>query len=716
MAIVSQMLSAGVLGASVLWCAWCLSVAGLRSSRGSVRVAGTVVVAIWLLVASFQILSALHQFAPGPAVALWVVAAVGVHVATHRLARPWPQLVADAASAVSVVTQAGRLRWLVALTTLVLALHVVRGILSPPLAWDDLTYHLFRSASWVQAGRWAIEPAPNAWGYAAYFPPTGDVLWAWAMLPTHDDSLLVFANLFIVTGIAAGIYACVRWFGGAASIALLAACVITIAPPAVAYLPSGYVEPTTLALFVCGVLFAGRAIAGRAAADLVLASAALGLAVGVKISNLAFVVPGLALIGYLCSSCEGARRRAVLAGACLMAASVGVPFFIRTWIDTGSPTYPVPLEVGGTTIFAGNFWQQQIFSGPVEGVGPDSWQHLLHALFLPAAADFVDRGQFLNPGPGAVLLALGVLSGVRGPWWRRSQYRAIGLYIVGAAVLVAVSMLQPSVVNLRVVLGSSLGRFLLVPLAALVLSVATADSRRRPERWLSVALVANAVFAVPLGWSGPDGPALRAFFVRALPLLIGGAVVAVVLWRSQRIAAALVVSVLAATAAVAAWLPARAALRHDYWRAASDGLVYSPSRDVALLAQDWPLWKWVDQPAPLTIAVAAGWPRMSPTGARYPFMGSRLQNRVVYVPITGDGDVCPDPDCYGSLDDGDFGRWLDRIVSGDVGAVVVLSPSIEGAWADAHSDIFVRQTVPDAGSGAIYLVDRAAAAGALSRP
>ena len=66
----------------------------------------------------------------------------------------------------------------------VVALRAARSLVSPPLATDSLTYHLFRAGRWVQSGERVLEPAPDAWGYYAYYPHIGDGLTAWLMLPT----------------------------------------------------------------------------------------------------------------------------------------------------------------------------------------------------------------------------------------------------------------------------------------------------------------------------------------------------------------------------------------------------------------------------------------------------------------------------------------------------------------------------------------------------
>lgn len=63
--------------------------------------------------------------------------------------------------------------WRVAavLVSLPTALRIVRALVTPPLAWDALTYHLPRAVEWVQRGTIVPLPGPDAGTYYTHFPP-----------------------------------------------------------------------------------------------------------------------------------------------------------------------------------------------------------------------------------------------------------------------------------------------------------------------------------------------------------------------------------------------------------------------------------------------------------------------------------------------------------------------------------------------------------------
>jgi hypothetical protein len=78
----------------------------------------------------------------------------------------------------------------------------------------------------------------------------------------------------------------------------------------------------------------------------------------------------------------------------------------------------------------------------------------------------------------------------------------------------------------------------------------------------------------------------------------------------------------------------------------------------------------------------------------YPFMGRRLQNEVVYVPISGDGHLRH----FGSeqenadlLHTADFWAWNLRLRRAGVTHVMSFSPpGMESAWMAAHPESFER--------------------------
>jgi hypothetical protein len=97
----------------------------------------------------------------------------------------------------------------------------------------------------------------------------------------------------------------------------------------------------------------------------------------------------------------------------------------------------------------------------------------------------------------------------------------------------------------------------------------------------------------------------------------------------------------------------------------------------------------LDGQAGVSMAVSAGWRSNGHNWFRYPFLGSRLQNRVVYVPITQDGSIVDYRITADARARADYDAWLRRLVDERVDYVVLLPPDPpEAAWVRAHPELF----------------------------
>jgi hypothetical protein len=88
---------------------------------------------------------------------------------------------------------------------------------------------------------------------------------------------------------------------------------------------------------------------------------------------------------------------------------------------------------------------------------------------------------------------------------------------------------------------------------------------------------------------------------------------------------------------------------------------------------------------------------------RYPLLGSRLQNRVVYVPVTRDGSIIDYRNKEALRTRADFNSWVNRLAAAKVDYLAILWPDpLEGAWAQARPDLFSLVAVGSGGLGRLY--------------
>jgi|CXWL01.1.fsa_nt_gi hypothetical protein len=668
----------------------------LRGARPSTRLAGTVGVGLWLAAAVFWLLGlaglvvGFGLFRLPIALALFAGLTGFAHLRLDGAAG-LAELGADLRALAVEFARAGRTVQALAAATAGLAfLGLLRGTLAPPLGWDALTYHLLKAGRFVQAGGLVAERAPDAWSYYEYFPFTGDIFWAWALLPGRSDLWLSAAGVAIWLAALLGIYALARELGAPPRHGALAALALGAMPATLVYLSSSYVDNTTLLFFVLGAIFVVRLASGVAGIyEAILVSGLLGLMVGTKFTSAPLFALGAAVAGW-CSlrASTSARARGRVSFGCLVALLPGMVSYVRAWTEKGSPFYPLKVEVAGFTLSPGNEALDQLTAtvlGAKDWLLASSTQFWARFLWQPT-----DAGAFANPGPGAALLVLAALASLSALARSRSQRSGAG-FLVACGLLTVAGFLSASMVLFRwTIFAETAGRLVTIAFAC---AAATAAARGGRTAWvlLSIAVPLGLVWSVPRGWR-----AIETQGTAGLAGVVLGVTVscwALSYWRrSGRRPLALAGCALTVALGAAGVETLRAPWRYPLWRAASDpqAPLFHMHALSATYASAWPIWQALDDGTPHRLAVTAGWDSMGHNWYRLPLLGSRLQNLVLYVPITADGSVINYIDREKVRAAADFKAWVGRLAAARVDYVVSLAPrwTIEDYWMTSSPQLF----------------------------
>ncbi len=759
---------------AVGWMAHRLAARIWAEATASVRLCATAALAYAMLCLGGTVLLSFGVFRLDVALGLILLAALLVWRPKRR--QPARPLLLEDAS--SLMRRAVRLLrgWTAVgaiLIGVIILARLTRGLAAPPLTWDALTYHLLKAGRWVQFGHWAKEIAPDAWGYYEYYPPNGDLLWAWAMLPTRTDLLLAPAGVGVWLTALLGAGAACRALGARRREALPAALSIATIPALVNYLTSAYVENTTVALTLLAVPFFARFHRHKRPADALVLLTALSTAAGVKVTALVTFVAAIGWVAFRLSARD--RRSLSLLGLCVLACAPALYGYHRAWVDHGSPVYPLSLTVAGHTLLEGNAERELIHAARITPDLKFRPSVLAEELLLPRA---LDGKEHLGLGPLSPLLMLAgilgllrILRRIDGPQpaelrgrkrradhhadrsatsspsaaSRASRATAIAMTLVAALVLLA--FFSESERALRTFFARSAGRFLAMP-GSLVIAFAS-TLRGKPSRllWATV-LAAQVVLAVPLGWSRED---LAAMFSVAPVMALAGVVgVSVVSWgtirpgfKARRWAWAGAATVLACLLGSPVIQAARDRHRYPIYAAAAEGRAYDAHTLQPDYASSWPLWRHFDEAVGertepgsssrmdstgageasdraagkasdraaggsdrggFRLAVTAGFDGVGHNWYRYPLLGSRLQNEVVYVTPIADGSVID----YRRTDDvvarADAGSWLRRLDEGGLIHVVTLAPDgLEAIWIEQLPDRFRVESVSVSGHSRAFV-------------
>jgi 4-amino-4-deoxy-L-arabinose transferase-like glycosyltransferase len=217
-----------------------------------------------------------------------------------------------------------------------------------PLAWDELTYHLFYPAVWIRTGHVFLVDGVYPYNYLAFYPKNHELICTFSMVIVRNDVFVKLLNfpLVILTGVAAG-RLCIQ-FGGSRKAGWCTGLFVATVPAMFCWVATTYVEPLLNFALLTAVSFLARAFTGDRRQSwrcCLLAGLALGLAAGTKYSALYLVV----LLALLVLAVPFVQRLRFLPAARVVAVFsaglllTGVWWYACNAVVTGNPVYPVAL-------------------------------------------------------------------------------------------------------------------------------------------------------------------------------------------------------------------------------------------------------------------------------------------------------------------------------------------------------------------------------------
>ena len=287
--------------------------------------------------------------------------------------------------------RAGREKWLVAVSVAIVLLDAVLAM-APPTSGDALAYHLAAPKLWLAVHRMF----PIWWDWPTFQPFATEMHYAYAQALWSGASA-------VVVGAGLGGYSAVCVYGFARELAGRTAGAVAAALWVgqgffLWEATGGFVELALSAFLTLAFWHLVVYLRGGSAVDAALAGVALGIGASTKIQ--AFLFAPALFVGLLIRP----RRWRAVAVAAAAGMAVALPWFVRTWIWTGNPIYPIA--------FDGKNWSRYAaaeYAGEWRGYGIHGIWHLAFfpVEFLLQTAHY-ERGYAF--GPALFLLPLAALA------------------------------------------------------------------------------------------------------------------------------------------------------------------------------------------------------------------------------------------------------------------------------------------------------------------
>jgi len=225
------------------------------------------------------------------------------------------------------------------------------NLVNPPFGWDSLNYHFTFPVEWLKHGNLNNpitvfdDPSPS------YYPINGSLFYLWLIIPFKNVSLadLGQAPFFLLSALCT--YSIARKLGLDRQYSVLASLLFLLVPNFFKQLQVAYVDVMIAALFLSCINWLLSLEKEYNRKNILLFSLSLGLMIGTKTVALPYVV--LLLIPFLYKLLKNGRKAHSLAILIICVLIFGSYSYIRNFIDTGNPFYPLQLALGNQIIFKG---------------------------------------------------------------------------------------------------------------------------------------------------------------------------------------------------------------------------------------------------------------------------------------------------------------------------------------------------------------------------
>ncbi len=220
--------------------------------------------------------------------------------------------------------------------------------LAPPTGKDAMVYRLALPKAYLAAGG-IVDVATNVLGFLSLGAEMHGV---WALLLGNFVSARVAESAFGAVSfvwlpvLLLAIYGFARELQLNRTWALLAAALVTAIPSVYQVAATGYVDHALALFVVLAVHAAGQWWITQSRASLILLALALGGALAIKFIALFAFFPVFIIVLFKAREAQsktGKQANTILLQGCaalLLAGVLASPWYLRTWMRTGSPVYP----------------------------------------------------------------------------------------------------------------------------------------------------------------------------------------------------------------------------------------------------------------------------------------------------------------------------------------------------------------------------------------
>ncbi|MDD4979725.1 MAG: hypothetical protein PHC54_00435 [Candidatus Omnitrophica bacterium] len=241
--------------------------------------------------------------------------------------------------------------FLVTLISVFACVKIFINLVNPPFGWDSLNYHFTFPVEWLKHANLKNpitifdDPAPS------YYPINGSLFYLWLIFPLRNVFLADLGQLpfFVLAFLAA--YNISRKLGVSRESSFYAATLFLLIPNFFKQLSLAYVDVMVAALFLVSLNYLFLLNKESCFKNILLYAMSMGLLVGTK--TIALPYAALLFLPFIFLCIKKAQKSYLFIASILVIITLGGFSYIRNFIETGNPFYPLDVKLLGQAIFKG---------------------------------------------------------------------------------------------------------------------------------------------------------------------------------------------------------------------------------------------------------------------------------------------------------------------------------------------------------------------------
>ncbi len=246
-------------------------------------------------------------------------------------------------------------------SALILGFSLVKitvNLVNPPFGWDDLNYHFTFAVEWFKNGTLAMPIVISDYPAPSYYPLNGSFIYFWLLLPFKNVFLADIGQVPFYIVVFLAMYSIGKKVGLSQRYSIYASILLLLVPNYFKQIRIAYVDVMIAGFFLLALNFLANLRKDFSVKNVLLVGLSTGLLIGTKIIAIphaliiTFYFLGLAFF-VLVRNKLYLRFFSLVVIFVLAVFAMGGFSYIRNFVMTANPFYPLQVKIFGKTLFRG---------------------------------------------------------------------------------------------------------------------------------------------------------------------------------------------------------------------------------------------------------------------------------------------------------------------------------------------------------------------------